>query len=272
LSEQSIPQDAHASAGAARDRMAEAVEREIERLRELRPALESRLDRASALLVAQLSCPPRSRPVRVRIAADGRARFLVASASVGGGVYIVDSQTFECNCPDSSRRGKGCKHSLCCYILRRVAREARAKPGCHVCVDGWVYIGEDVIDSETGEVTTFHNPIRCRCCAGVQSPYLTDQELQEWMSSVRWIFAKSMPKHPHEYTLRREQDEEFFERVVRTVWDHGYDRLYLRRPWRSIDVAGYFLWVHTLPKPGMPVPLENTILVNRAPLLQERIL
>ena len=132
-------------------------------------------------------------------------------------------------------------------------------------------MGEDVIDSETGEVTTFHNPTRCRRCAGVGPPYLTDGELREWMASVRWVYAKSMPLHPHEYCLRREQDEELFKKVVMTIWDLGYDRSYLRRPWRSLDVGEHYLWVCTMPKTGAAPPLSDTILINRALRVQERL-
>jgi hypothetical protein len=80
-----------------------------------------------------------------------------------------------------------------------------------------------------------------------------------------------MPRHPHEHCLREEQDEGLFERVVMTIWDLGYDRPYLRRPWRSLDVEGFCVWVHTLPEPGMSAPLERTVLVNRAPRIQERL-
>ena len=73
-----------------RDQIAQAVEKELERLRELRPELDSRIDRAASILVMQLASNPRSRPVRVRISKDGTARFLVDSATVGGGVYVVD--------------------------------------------------------------------------------------------------------------------------------------------------------------------------------------
>jgi hypothetical protein len=262
--------DQNARAFTNRDRISEAVEEELARLREKRPGLASRIDRVFHLLVVHLS-DPRSGTICVRVRADRGPRFVVRSLT-SAGVYAVDPRdSWRCSCPDHHRRDAACKHSLACWCLRAVDRRARGK-GCAVCVDGWVYVGEDLVDVETGEVRTFHNPIRCRRCAGVQPPYLTDQELREWMSSVRWIYAKSMPKHPHQYTLRREQDEELFERVVRTVWDHGYDRAYLRRPWRSLDVGDHFIWVHSVPEPRMPVPLEDTVLVNRALRVQERIL
>jgi hypothetical protein len=135
----SQPEDARAqltpSGASDRDRIAQAVEKEIERLRELRPELDSRIDRAASILVMQLSSNPRSRPVRVRIAKDGTARFLVDSATVGGGVYVVDPKSWECNCPDAHRRSeKGCKHSITCYVLERVARVPRK--GCRFCRGG----------------------------------------------------------------------------------------------------------------------------------------
>src|SRR5215208_4479946 len=110
------------------DRIAQAVEREIERIREARPHLSSRLDRASNLLLLQLASPSRQRPVKVRIAADGRRRFLVRSTSSGDVVYSVDPANYACSCPDAHRRGKGCKHSLACFILERAARTQRK--GC----------------------------------------------------------------------------------------------------------------------------------------------
>ena len=35
-------------------------------------------------------------------------------------------------------------------------------------------------------------------------------------------------------------------------------------PWRSLDVVEYYIWVCTLPEQGAPLPLEETILINRA--------
>jgi hypothetical protein len=106
------------------------------------------------------------------------------------------------------------------------------------------------------------------------SRLLNDEEVRQWMESVRWIWAKTMAKsHPHWYCLRREQDEELFERVVLTIWVRGYSRMYLRRPWRSLDVGEFYIWVCTEPTdPDMPAPLRETILVNRVERVQDRLL
>ena len=76
---QGLDQDARAFKNADRQiLLAERIEAEIERIKEERPNLSSRLDRAAAMLVAQLSLPPQTRPIRLRIGTCGRRqRFLV---------------------------------------------------------------------------------------------------------------------------------------------------------------------------------------------------
>ncbi len=101
------------------DEIADRVEQEIAHLREKRPHLEDRIDRASHILVVHLSCP-RSRMIRVRIVANGRSKFLVNGS--GGNVYTVDPETWSCSCPDHHRRNMVCKHGLSCYVLNRAAR------------------------------------------------------------------------------------------------------------------------------------------------------
>ena len=75
----------------------------------------------------------------------------------------------------------------------------------------------------------------------------------------------------HEYTLRAEQDEETFVRKARAIWDVGYERPYLRRPWRSLDAGDHLIWVHTLPSRGRAAPLEIKEINNRAPIVQDRL-
>ena len=104
-------------AGERPEGIAEAVERELERLRAARPHLAPRTSRAKNILVAHLACR-RQRLIRVRTS-GGRARFLVRGSK--GAVYVVDPAGWSCSCPDHHRRGAACKHSIACYALWRAS-------------------------------------------------------------------------------------------------------------------------------------------------------
>jgi GNAT superfamily N-acetyltransferase len=276
MSTESIPDDARAATGrdarafGNREAVAAAIEEELARLKELRPGLEARIDRASHLLVVHLS-DPRSGTISVRIDAKRRCRFLVRSLT-SGGIYVVEpgEAGWSCSCPDYRRRNAPCKHLVAAWCLRAADRRARST-GCTLCNNGWVHLDEQIIDSASGEVVKATNVIRCRRCTPVAPGCLTDEELRSWMSSVRWKYAATMPRHPHEYHLKRWGDPETFEAVVKTIWSVGYDRRYLRRPWRSLDIGGFYVWVHTLPEPSMSAPLGKTVLINRALRVQRRL-
>lgn len=144
-----------ASVPTKREQIAEAIEREIERLKQVRPGLEPRIDRATHILVAHLA-NPRSGTIRVRVGVGG-PRFLVRSASSSGRVYEVDPSNWSCSCPDWHRRnGAACKHCVSCYVLWRAATVPK---GCPVCHQGIVYLTVE----EDGQERT--EPVPCRCCS-----------------------------------------------------------------------------------------------------------
>ena len=116
------------------ERIAEAVERELARVRAARPSLSSRIARAENMLVTHLSCR-RQRVIRVRVS-GGRPRFLVSGSK--GAVYVVDPRSWECSCPDHHRRGAVCKHSIACWALWRASA---ARPAA---VEGFEHVGEIV--------------------------------------------------------------------------------------------------------------------------------
>ena len=237
--------------------LAEFIEAEIERMREARPNLSSRLDRAAALLLAQLSLPPQTRPIRLRIGTGGRRqRFLVRSLTSGGVVYCESPITFECSCPDAHRRGqgRGCKHSLAVYISRRVGRTQRR--GCSACGRGWVFRSEEVLDPDSGEVVEAINPVRCtRCGDG-----LSHEFVKQWLEDQRWIFARSLASNPHWYCWRREAaDPKIFEQVVEHLREDGSPYLWWVSTYLQYVVGQHAYW-------AMGASVENTELINRKSL------
>lgn len=74
----------------------------------------------------------------------------------------------------------------------------------------------------------------------------------------RWIFAKTMPKSPHWYTLRREwQDDGLFNEMVNLIREYGYKEKYGHSWYTRIDVNDMKYWT-------MGAPVAKTILINRA--------
>lgn len=105
------------------------IEAELDRLRAARPALASRILRAEHILVTQLSVAGGTRPVKVRLYADGSRSYTVRSGSRLSRSYAVDPGSFSCECPDARRRGKGCKHAIACYVFERAVYGAALATG-----------------------------------------------------------------------------------------------------------------------------------------------
>ncbi len=142
------------------------VEREIARLKAARPRLATRVERAEHIIVTQLSCSNRSRPLKVRVHADGSRSYAVRSCSKLRKAYTVRGSGFECDCPDArrkagSRRHSACKHSIACYLLERAAMcRPSSKPStCAGCSapSGRLF---EVVDS----LTFFEGDMICGGC------------------------------------------------------------------------------------------------------------
>jgi hypothetical protein len=102
--------------------------------------------------------------------------YLVPSCR-GGGFYSVDYREETCDCPDHEIRQENCKHILALGIAiakgRIVHPELAAgdpfiaadKNRPHACDDGWVTIGQIVVDPETGEEREEFALYLCSKCA-----------------------------------------------------------------------------------------------------------
>lgn len=78
------------------------------------------------------------------------------------------------------------------------------------------------------------------------------------MDANSFRFAKTMPKHPHWYTLRDKwADDAKFVKCVNLIREHGYKEYFYRTPFMRLDCNGYKYWT-------MGAPVDETILINRA--------
>jgi SWIM zinc finger len=230
--------------------LADAVEEALDRLRAARPHLESRLDRATSILVVHLSSTARVRPIKIRVRKNGSPVFLVASLTSGGAVYEVSPRDWSCSCPDYHRRGAACKHGIAAWILANAAPR-RTAPQTDEDGDRGDEWGGDEPEAPMPERTPADG--------------LTHDEAGRWLERRRWHFARSMPDNPHSYCLRREAgDEAMFERVVDHIREFGQPY-----PWWGVVYLQYVAGDHAYWTMGWPA--SETVLINRKTLEQVRL-
>jgi hypothetical protein len=80
--------------------------------------------------------------------------------------------------------------------------------------------------------------------------------LQEFIDSIQWTFAKTMPEWPHEYIVRGRVDEDLFVRLVRHIREHGFEGRFYRSVLTYYAEDGLLYWT-------MGAPIEETAIVNR---------
>lgn len=91
----------------------------------------------------------------------------------------------------------------------------------------------------------------------------TRSDFDAFVEGHNWIFARTMPHNPHEYTLRRDTRSATFDAAVRYIREHGELEMYWGKPYRTLYQAGHQYWT-------MGAPLDVTILINRK-LLNARL-
>jgi hypothetical protein len=80
--------------------------------------------------------------------------------------------------------------------------------------------------------------------------------LRDFVDTVEWTFAKTMPEWPHEYIVRDRVDESLFEALVCHIRTHGFEGRFYRRVLTYYEEDGLLYWT-------MGEPTEETIIINR---------
>ena len=83
----------------------------------------------------------------------------------------------------------------------------------------------------------------------------------EYISKVEWRFAKTMPKHPHWYTVRwdRPDMESMFVDFAWFIRDHGYEESFYRKKLMYFNIGDWKYWTM-----GNPITAKKTYILNRA--------
>jgi hypothetical protein len=83
-----------------------------------------------------------------------------------------------------------------------------------------------------------------------------NEEILKFISDVEWTYAKTYPKWPHEYIVRKKVDYNLFMKTVIHIRENGYDGTFYKMKIGYFDHDGYTYWT-------MGEPLEETDIINR---------
>jgi len=88
--------------------------------------------------------------------------------------------------------------------------------------------------------------------------YVTIDLLQQEISLHDWRFAKTMPKNPHWYVVRKNwaSTQLSFDDFVMTIREKGRDIIFKGWRYRVYDIGDYYYW-------SMGEPVSKTIIINR---------
>jgi hypothetical protein len=82
--------------------------------------------------------------------------------------------------------------------------------------------------------------------------------ISELLFHQHWVFAKTMPKHPHWYTLRKNwNNDSDFDKVVDFIRQNGRIEYFLGKPYTVLDIEDMKYWT-------MGAAVIDTILINKA--------
>jgi hypothetical protein len=82
------------------------------------------------------------------------------------------------------------------------------------------------------------------------------EDLVNFIVSVKWTYAKTMPVWPHEYLVKQQVEETLFVRLATYIRENGYEGQFYSKPITYYDYDGKVYWT-------MGAPIEETTIINR---------
>jgi len=82
------------------------------------------------------------------------------------------------------------------------------------------------------------------------------ENIRRFIELVEWTFAKTMPKWPHEYIVRKNVEENLFIQFVKIIRTNGYDGNFYTKKLTYLEHNERVYWT-------MGAPIEETVIINR---------
>ena len=86
---------------------------------------------------------------------------------------------------------------------------------------------------------------------------LKNPDIDTLLKNAKFVFAKSMPKLPHHYTLRETWNDDEFVFAVNKIREIGIEKRFWKKTYIYYYANGYMYWT-------MGNPIDQTKLINRA--------
>lgn len=80
--------------------------------------------------------------------------------------------------------------------------------------------------------------------------------LKDFINTVTWTYAKTMPEWPHEYIVRGKVDENLFVETVKHIREFGYQGSFYQKPITYFEDDDLVYWT-------MGAPIDETTIINR---------
>ena len=83
-----------------------------------------------------------------------------------------------------------------------------------------------------------------------------DKRLSEFIKTVSWTYAETMPEWPHDFIQKKDVNVRLFNELVKHIRKYGYEGLFYQKSITYFDHEGMVYWT-------MDATIEHTTIINR---------
>lgn len=71
----------------------------------------------------------------------------------------------------------------------------------------------------------------------------SEKDIKSVIERLEFVFAKSMPKIPHYYTVKDESNKEDYEELFLYILKHGVYKKFWKQTYKYLTIGNYEYWV-----------------------------